>query len=291
MILLDYKDRRPIYEQVVEKLKDLMICGVLEQDAQLPSVRVLATDLSINPNTIQRAYAELERRGFIYSVKGRGSFVADSSSIRALKNSELKKELLNWIQEAKRAGLTEDKAHAWIAEEWVRQEYLTGEEREDDKSRESDKKKFDDIVAVDHVSAQIRDGNVFGLIGTNGAGKSTFLRMMSGILKPDEGSVTIDGEQIFENEKVKGRFFYISDDQYYFNNASPLDMMEFYSRIYPQFNKERFHNLLGSFGLEARRKVHTFSKGMKKNSFPSFAGYVPIRIIFSVMKPLTDLIR
>ena len=73
MILLDYKDRRPIYEQVVEKLQDLMICGVLEQDSQLPSVRSLATDLSINPNTIQRAYAELERRGFIYSVKGRGS--------------------------------------------------------------------------------------------------------------------------------------------------------------------------------------------------------------------------
>jgi ABC-2 type transport system ATP-binding protein len=125
-------------------------------------------------------------------------------------------------------------------------------------------KKFDDIVAVDHVSAQIRDGSVFGLIGTNGAGKSTFLRMLSGILKPDEGTVTIDGEQIFENEKVKGRFFYISDDQYYFNNSSPLDMMEFYSRIYPQFNNERFHKLLGSFGLEARRKVHTFSKGMKK---------------------------
>ena len=66
-------------------------------------------------------------------------------------------------------------------------------------------KRFDDIVAVDHVSAQIRAGSVFGLIGTNGAGKSTFLRMLSGILKPDEGNVTIDGEQIFENERVKGR--------------------------------------------------------------------------------------
>ncbi|WP_077611115.1 ABC transporter ATP-binding protein [Clostridium sp. Marseille-P2415] len=125
-------------------------------------------------------------------------------------------------------------------------------------------KKFDDIMAVDHVSAEIRDGSVFGLIGTNGAGKSTFLRMMSGILKPDEGSVTIDGEQIFEKEKVKSRFFYISDDQYYFNNSTPLDMMEFYSRVYPEFNRERFHNLLGSFGLEVRRKIHTFSKGMKK---------------------------
>lgn len=129
MILLDYKDRRPIYEQIVEKLKDLMICGVLEQDSQLPSVRSLATDLSINPNTIQRAYAELERRGFIYSVKGRGSFVADTSSIRALKNSELKIKLGNWIEEAKRSGLTEDKVHTWIAEGWTKPEYLAGEDR------------------------------------------------------------------------------------------------------------------------------------------------------------------
>lgn len=125
-------------------------------------------------------------------------------------------------------------------------------------------KRFDDIVAVDHVSAKIKEGNVFGLIGTNGSGKSTFLRMLSGILKPDEGSIAIDGERIFEKEKVKGRFFYISDDQYYFNNSTPVDMLEFYRRVYPQFNRERFHSLLGSFGLEGRRKIHTFSKGMKK---------------------------
>lgn len=125
-------------------------------------------------------------------------------------------------------------------------------------------KRFDDIIAVDHVNAEIRDGSVFGLIGTNGAGKSTFLRMLSGILKADEGSITIDGESVFENEKVKRRFFYISDDQYYFNNATPLDMMEFYSRVYPEFNRERFQHMMGNFGLEVRRKVHTFSKGMKK---------------------------
>lgn len=125
-------------------------------------------------------------------------------------------------------------------------------------------KRFDDIVAVDHVSAEIREGSVFGLIGTNGAGKSTFLRIISGILRADEGSVTIDGEKIFENERIKQRFFYISDDQYYFNNATPLDMMEFYSRVYPAFNRERFLHMMESFGLEVRRKIHTFSKGMKK---------------------------
>ncbi|WP_124067922.1 GntR family transcriptional regulator [Clostridium sp. E02] len=138
MILLDYKDRRPIYEQVVEKLSGLMICGILEQDSQLPSVRSMATDLSINPNTIQRAYAELERRGFIYSVKGRGSFVADTRSIMALKDSELKKKLRSWLEEAKRAGITEQKAHTWIAEEWLKEDYMEGDMKEDDKGRKSD---------------------------------------------------------------------------------------------------------------------------------------------------------
>ena len=85
VILIDYKDRRPLYEQIVEKLSDLMVRGILEQDSQLPSVRSLATELSMNPNTIQRAYAELERQGYIYSVKGRGSFVADNRQIRERK--------------------------------------------------------------------------------------------------------------------------------------------------------------------------------------------------------------
>jgi ABC-2 type transport system ATP-binding protein len=125
-------------------------------------------------------------------------------------------------------------------------------------------KQFDSIMAVDHINAEIREGCVFGLIGTNGAGKSTFLRLASGILKPDEGRITIDGEDIFENVNVKRRFFYISDDQYYFNNATPEDMMEYYKKIYEGFDTERFYKLLSNFGLEKRRKINTFSKGMKK---------------------------
>ena len=75
MIFIDYNDKRPIYEQVTEKIQTLILNGVLEPDSKLPSVRSLAMELSINPNTIQRAYSELEREGFIYSVKGRGNFV------------------------------------------------------------------------------------------------------------------------------------------------------------------------------------------------------------------------
>ncbi|MCI9147107.1 MAG: GntR family transcriptional regulator [Hungatella sp.] len=92
MIILDYRDRRPIYEQIVERFQELMMSGVLEQDAQLPSVRSLAMDLSINPNTIQRAYAELERQGYIYSVKGKGSFVADNSALKDSKRQVILKK-------------------------------------------------------------------------------------------------------------------------------------------------------------------------------------------------------
>lgn len=76
MILIDYSERRPIYEQVAEKIAELIIRGVLPPESQLPSVRSLAMDLSINPNTIQRAYQELERKGYTYSVPGKGSFVS-----------------------------------------------------------------------------------------------------------------------------------------------------------------------------------------------------------------------
>lgn len=106
MILIDYKDRRPIYEQIVERLSELMIRGILEQDSRLPSVRNLAMDLSINPNTIQRAYSELERQGYIYSVKGKGSFVAENHQIKEQKKKKVFNELKNLIYEAKSMGIT-----------------------------------------------------------------------------------------------------------------------------------------------------------------------------------------
>ena len=125
-------------------------------------------------------------------------------------------------------------------------------------------KRFDNIVAVDHVNATIRDGYVFGLIGTNGAGKSTFLRMASGILKPDEGTIQIDGEDVFENPKVKSRFYYISDEQCFFPNATPKEMIIYNKAVYSSFDEGRCFKLLESFNLDPKRKISTFSKGMKK---------------------------
>lgn len=125
-------------------------------------------------------------------------------------------------------------------------------------------KSFGGIRAVDHVNVAIKEGSVFGLIGTNGAGKSTVLRMMAGVLKPDEGMVILDNMQVYDNMHAKAKLFFISDEPYFFQNAAPRDMERYYSSVYRGFDRERFYLYLSRFGLDGRRKINTFSKGMKK---------------------------
>jgi GntR family transcriptional regulator len=109
MFELDLRSRKPIYEQLVDKLKELIMNEVLKPDEQLPSVRTLATQLTINPNTIQKAYRELEIQGFIYSVKGKGSFVNPSNqSKNQEKIAGVKKELEKLILEALYLGVTRE---------------------------------------------------------------------------------------------------------------------------------------------------------------------------------------
>ncbi len=106
MILLDYRDKRPLYEQVEEKIEHLIVCGVLKPNSKMPSVRTLAMELSINPNTIQRAYANLEQAGFLYTIVGRGNFVSPESSWQSSKHKALKTELTKLFEQALDAGMT-----------------------------------------------------------------------------------------------------------------------------------------------------------------------------------------
>ncbi len=108
MITIDYKDKRPIYEQVVEKMKNLIVSGVLGADSKLPSVRNLAIELAINPNTIQRAYAELERLGYIYSIKGKGNFIATLNEVEDLKEQIIVEKINELIKAVKTMGITKD---------------------------------------------------------------------------------------------------------------------------------------------------------------------------------------
>lgn len=125
-------------------------------------------------------------------------------------------------------------------------------------------KKFEDILALDHVSAQINENSIFGLVGTNGAGKSTLLRVAAGVLRPESGRVLIDEMPVWENPQAKEKICFLADTAWFFPNATANMMRDYYKIVYPDFMADRFDDLIRKFELDPKRKLSTFSKGMKK---------------------------
>ena len=117
MISLNYRDSRPIYEQIKDGLRKLIVTGAMAPDEKLPSVRALATQLSINPNTIQRAYNELEGEGYIYSVPGKGSFASGSMDAGAARRKELLTRVRELVTELRYLGVTDEELLAILKEE------------------------------------------------------------------------------------------------------------------------------------------------------------------------------
>lgn len=118
MITIDYQSRKPIYEQIVEKFQLLIVKGVLLPDSQMPSVRALAVELAINPNTIQKAYAMLEQQGYIYPVKGRGNFVTDNQDVLQQKRQEFFENLRDLIKKGKDMGISNKECISYMEENW-----------------------------------------------------------------------------------------------------------------------------------------------------------------------------
>ncbi|MDY3986286.1 GntR family transcriptional regulator [Dysosmobacter sp.] len=116
MISLNYRDSRPIYEQIKDGLRKLIVTGALAVDDKLPSVRALATQLSINPNTIQRAYNELESEGYIYSVPGKGSFAAGNTGADQARRKELEDKVRELLAELRYLGVSDEELRALVTE-------------------------------------------------------------------------------------------------------------------------------------------------------------------------------
>ena len=125
-------------------------------------------------------------------------------------------------------------------------------------------KKFDDILALDQVSAQINENCIFGLGGPNGAGKSTLLRLASGVLKPEKGRVMVDEQDVWENPQAKEKICFLADTAWFFPNATAEVMRDYYRVVYPKFDTARFDDLLRKFDLDPRRKLAAFSYPWKK---------------------------
>ena len=125
-------------------------------------------------------------------------------------------------------------------------------------------KKFGSFTALNNMSCKISDGCIYGLIGSNGAGKSTFLRLITGVYKPDEGQVLLDGEPVYENPAAKAKIAYVSDELFFLPGSSLNRMAKLYAAVFPDFSFERFQELVKLFGLSPKAPVNTFSKGMRR---------------------------
>ena len=127
-------------------------------------------------------------------------------------------------------------------------------------------KTFGSFKALDDLSMTIPKGAVYGLVGPNGAGKSTAIRHVVGVYRPDSGTVTMDGQPIYENSAIKARIGSIPDDIFYFPSASLEDMRKYYRGIYPQFDDTLFDKLYEVFQLPKNSPMRRFSKGMQKQA-------------------------
>lgn len=127
-------------------------------------------------------------------------------------------------------------------------------------------KRFDDFVALDNITCTIPQGCIYGMVGSNGAGKSTFLRILSGVYRADGGTAEIDGLPIYENPLTKQMIAYVPDGLFFLNGATMERMADLYRAAHPDFDRERFHTLTKLFGLDSKKSINTFSKGMKRQA-------------------------
>lgn len=136
-------------------------------------------------------------------------------------------------------------------------------------------KKFGNFLALDDFSMNVKKGSIYGLVGSNGAGKTTIMNHLTGALYPDFGTIEIDNMPVYENAELKQRVLSIADDWYFYGSYTIKEMADFYESMYKNFNRERYEKLGRYFNIEENRQIRRLSKGMKKQ--------VAFRLVLSCM--------
>ncbi len=127
-------------------------------------------------------------------------------------------------------------------------------------------KNFGSFRALDDICLTIDEGSIYGLVGSNGAGKSTLMRCIAGIYEPEEGHLSIGGEPVYENPAVKEKILLVADEPWFIPQSTLYTMKQFYQRFYPQFDEDIYAELAEAFALPEKKKISTFSKGMKRQT-------------------------
>ncbi len=158
-------------------------------------------------------------------------------------------------------------------------------------------KRFGDFTAIEDITAVIEAGSIYGLVGYNGAGKTTLLKTICGIYRAEEGGVTLDGREIYDNAEAKGRIFFVPDDMFLLPQANMKRMAAFFRGYYPLWNQGIFEKLADIFKLDIQKRISGFSKGMQRQAYIIFAlasstDYLLLDEAFDGIDPMMrDLVR
>ncbi len=127
-------------------------------------------------------------------------------------------------------------------------------------------KKFGDFTAIEDISFKVEEASIYGLVGYNGAGKTTLLKTCAGIYKPEGGGVFVNGENIYDNDKIRKDLFFVPDDLCFFRGYNLIKMKKFYKGYFPNFDEKVFNNMVSAMGLDPKKSIHSFSKGMQRQA-------------------------
>ena len=247
---------RPIYLQIIERVQMDIITGRYQPGDKLPSVRDLAQEAAVNPNTMQKALSELERSGLIYSQRTSGRFITeDKELIHQMKKELAAAEVSAFVAHMKQLGITPEEIRQLLAE--------TIEEEENHELTCKDlTKRFGNHTALDHLNLSLDSGKIIGLLGPNGSGKTTLLKLLNGLLTPSEGEVLIAGNH--PGIETKRIVSYLPDKMYLGSWMRVSDLLTYYSDFFEDFDMSRANAMLESLKISPKDRLKTMSKGTKE---------------------------
>lgn len=249
---------RPIYLQIIERVQMDIITGRYQPGDKLPSVRDLAQEAAVNPNTMQKALSELERSGLIYSQRTSGRFITeDKELIHQMKKELAAAEVSAFVAHMKQLGITPEETGSYLPKRLRRKKIMSELVTCKDLT-----KRFGNHTALDHLNLSLDSGKIIGLLGPNGSGKTTLLKLLNGLLTPSEGEVLIAGNH--PGIETKRIVSYLPDKMYLGSWMRVSDLLTYYSDFFEDFDMSRANAMLESLKISPKDRLKTMSKGTKE---------------------------
>ena len=239
---------RPIYLQLMERIQHDIISGTYKPGDKLPSVRELAMEASVNPNTMQKALSELERIGLVHSRRTSGRFITeDETMIKQLKTETATEHIREFLKSMEYLGFTRPEILGLVQD--TMKEECKGLSKKYNKS----------AYALHNLNLTLNHGQIIGLLGPNGSGKTTLIKLINDLLTPTEGTVLIDGE--LPGVHSKNIVSYLPDHSYLDSSMKIQDLVSYFADFYEDFSKIRATSMLKDLNIDQTARLKTLSKG------------------------------